>query len=136
MGKVEKVFVMLLCMNLFLFLYFPLVFEGENAQQKSLLSKFMNVDTNSIEGTDISGDLAGMTLESDDAVVGDSTLSLVSPFRMVWNGIKGILTFLFAPIFIISTIPNIPSTVILIFALPNILLLLFGTISFIKGYDW
>ena len=138
MGKVEKVFILLLCMNLFLYVYFPLIDGTQNTQQVSLLEKFINLDgaNPTIASDGISGEISEISLSTDSAVVGESTLSLVSTMRMIWNGIKAILSFLFAPVIVINSIPNIPSVVALFFILPNILILVFGTISFLKGFDW
>jgi len=138
MGKVEKVFILLMCMNLFLFVYFPLIDGTQNTQQRTLLSKFINLDseTPTISSGGVSGEISKISLSTDSAVVGESTLSLVSTMRMIWNAIKGILSFLFAPVIVMNSIPNIPSTVTLFVILPNILILVFGTISFLKGFDW
>ena len=135
MGMVQKAFVILLCMNLFLFIFAPAIGKS---QDNTLLSKFFNMDSESItmDGTDVSGTLQDVNLVEDSAIVGASTLSIVSTFKMVWNFVKGILGILFAPIIILNSMDGTPYLVKLLFLVPNVIILLFGTVSFLKGYDW
>jgi len=135
MGMIQKLFVVLLCMNLFLFIFAPAI--GTSAEN-TLLSKFFNLESESIsmDNTDVSGTMQNIDLVEDSAIVGASTLSIVSVFKMVWNFVKAILGILFAPLILVNSIAGAPYLVKLLFAVPNIVILLFGTVSFIKGYDW
>ena len=138
MGKVEKTFVIMLSVNLFLYFFFPFVASTQNTLQDSIISKFIDLDSNTptIDGTEISGEMSEIEIETDDAVVGSGTLSIVSTIRTIWGYISAIIGILFAPVMVIASIPNVPNIAILLFALPNTLILVFGTISFIKGNDW
>ena len=135
MGMVQKVFVILLCMNLFLYIFAPAIGKS---QDSSLLSNFFNMDSPSLtmDGTTVSGTMQDVSLVEDSAIVGASTLSIVSTFKMVWNFVKGILGILFAPMLILNSIDGTPYIVKLLFLVPNIIILLFGRVSFLKGFDW
>jgi len=134
MGLVQKVFIVMLCMNLFLYFYIP---SDWGVDSTSVLSNFIDLSGEqvSMEGTSVSDSLPSST-SSTTASIGTGTLTFVSTFGMIWAFIKFILTVLFAPILIIYIIPDIPLAVAAFFVLPNVLILIFGTISFIKGSDW
>ena len=129
MGNLEKIFVMLMCANFFMYIYLG---AAESTQNASLLNLFLDLESNN------PGSLAGTlpsSVSSDTAVVGTDTLSIASPIRMVWNFLDGILTYLFAPAVVISTIPNLPIQVAQIFCLPYFIMLMFGIVGFIRGKD-
>jgi hypothetical protein len=134
MGLVQKVFIVMLSMNLFLYFYIP---TDWGVDSNSVLDNFIDLEGEqaSMSGTSISENVPSST-SSTTASIGTGTLTFVSTFGMVWNFIKFVLTLLFAPILIIYIVPDIPLAVAAFFILPNVLILIFGTISFIKGSDW
>ena len=134
MGIVQKVMIIMLCMNLFLFFYIP---EDWTVSQDTLLSKFVTISDTSIsfEGSEV-GDTLPTTTNEQVAIVGSGTLSLIDSFGMAWGIIRFILTLVFAPLILAIIIPGLPIIVTTFIVVPNIAILIFGTMSFIRGYDW
>ena len=132
MGVVQKVFILMLCMNLFLFFYLP---EDLNLGQDNLISKFLNIDGDDVQLSDDLQNTLPTSSESTTSSIGGGVLSFIDTFGLIWDGIRFLLSLFFAPILIAFIVPNIPSTVAILFILPNIILLFAGFISFIKGYD-
>jgi len=134
MGAVRNAFVLMLCMNLFLFFYLP---TDLNIGQENLITEFVDISESGDVGIsqNMSNTIPSSTSESS-ASIGEGSLNFIDTFGMAWGFIRFIASMLFAPILIALMIPNIPSAVALLFILPNILLVAFGLISFIKGYDF
>jgi hypothetical protein len=133
MGLVQKTFILMLCMNLFLYFYLP---SDLNLGQDTLLSKFLDISEENVEISSELQDTLPTSSESTTSSIGGGILSFIDNFGLAWDFIRFILTMLFAPILVAFIVPNIPVTVALLFILPNILILGFGIISFIKGYDF
>ena len=133
MGVVQKAFVILLSMNLFLYFYIPTDWDVDST---SVLSSFIDVSGSTAQVGDNLRDTIPSDVSSDTASIGEGSLSFINTFAMIWNFLKFILTLMFAPIIIAYIIPSIPMAVVLLISLPNIIILTFGTISFIKGSDW
>jgi len=135
MGAVQKTLIIMIMANLFLYFFLPSEFIGPDTTE--VLGNFINLegDTASVENTTFSRNLPS-DLETDDAIVGSSTLSIASPFRMIWDSIEFILTLFFGPVVLAYIIPDIPIEVAAIIIIPNMIILIMGTISFIRGADW
>jgi hypothetical protein len=112
----------------------------DNTEAGQMINQFVQVDSDmnstSISSSTASGMLNNLSLGESTAVVGVDTLSIDSPLRTVWNGFVLILSLLFAPFVVLNAIPNVPTVVSLLILVPNIVVLVFGTISFLRGYDW
>lgn len=132
MGIIQKVFIIMLCMNLFLYFYLP---EDLNLGQDNLISEFLDIDGDDVQLSDNLQDTLPTSSESTTSSIGGGVLSFIDTFGLIWDGIRFLLSLFIAPILIAFIVPNIPSTVAILFILPNIILLFAGFISFIKGYD-
>lgn len=134
MGVVQKAFIVMICMNLFLYFYLP---SDWSLGQSGIIGNFADLSgqTLNIDGTGLNENMPN-SLSQDTAVVGTGSLSLVSTFRMVWGFVQFILTLFAAPLIVALIIPDIPLVVQAFLIIPNLVVLAFGTISFIRGADW
>jgi hypothetical protein len=132
MGLVQKTFILMLCMNLFLFFYIP---DDLNLGQNTLLSRFLDISDDNVELNEDLVETLPTNTESTTSNIGGGVLTFIDQFGLIWDLLRFFLTMLFAPIVVAFIVPNIPVQVAVMFILPNILMLLFGYLSFFKGYD-
>jgi|SRR6056297_166115 len=134
MGMVRNAFILMLCMNLFLYFFMP---SDLNMGQDNLITQFVSVSDSGKVGisNNMSSTIPTSTSETSTSI-GGGTLNFIDQFGMAWGFVRFVASLLFAPVLIAIMIPNIPTAVALLFILPNILILVFGIISFIKGYDF
>jgi len=133
MSVVRNAFVLMLCMNLFLYFYLP---SDLNTGQENLLSKFIDIsDSGDVSlSQNMTSNLPSSKSE-DSASIGGSNINFIDTFSMIWGFLYFIISLLFAPILVALIIPDVPTAVVLLFIVPNVLLVVFGLVSFIKGSD-
>jgi hypothetical protein len=132
LGPLTKTFLILLCLDLFLFVYMPTDWHLDNGR---IFETFFDVDrdaeTMTINSTQMN-ETVPASLQEDSTLIGGSAFSLVATFRMIWDFLKLLGTFLFAPVVIISNI-GAPFIVNLIFSIIFVPLMIFGFMQAIRG---